>query len=138
MKEKTASSFKKLKKDKRLTMDIRMAIISFGSGGFHLPCKLQKDEKYIIMEKQFPEFSAVLFDMDGVIFDTEKVVVACWQEVAKKYGIPHIEDTCRKCLGLNQEATVRIFLDTYGEDFPYAAYKQESGSLFFGPYYDRA
>ena len=39
------------------------------------------------MEKQFPEFSAVLFDMDGVIFDTEKVVVACWQEVAKKYGI---------------------------------------------------
>ena len=30
------------------------------------------------MEKQFPEFSAVLFDMDGVIFDTEKVVVACW------------------------------------------------------------
>ena len=44
------------------------------------------------MEKQFPEFSAVLFDMDGVIFDTEKVVVACWQEVAKKYGIPHIED----------------------------------------------
>ena len=45
------------------------------------------------MEKQFPEFSAVLFDMDGVIFDTEKVVVACWQEVAKKYGIPHIEDT---------------------------------------------
>ena len=26
------------------------------------------------MEKQFPEFSAVLFDMDGVIFDTEKVV----------------------------------------------------------------
>ena len=75
------------------------------------------------MEKQFPEFSAVLFDMDGVIFDTEKVVVACWQEVAKKYGIPHIEDTCRKCLGLNQEATVRIFLDTYGEEFPYVAYK---------------
>ena len=81
------------------------------------------------MEKQFPEFSAVLFDMDGVIFDTEKVVVACWQEVAKKYGIPHIEDTCRKCLGLNQEATVRIFLDTYGEDFPYAAYKQEMREL---------
>ena len=90
------------------------------------------------MEKQFPEFSAVLFDMDGVIFDTEKVVVACWQEVAKKYGIPHIEDTCRKCLGLNQEATVRIFLDTYGEDFPYAAYKQEMRELFFGPYYEQS
>lgn len=56
----------------------------------------------------------------------------------KKYGIPHIEDTCRKCLGLNQEATVRIFLDTYGEDFPYVAYKQEMRELFFGPYYEQS
>ena len=77
---------------------------------------------------------AIIFDMDGVIFDTEKVVVACWQEVAKKYGIPHIEDTCRKCLGLNQEATVRIFLDTYGEDFPYDIYAKESSAIYHSRY----
>lgn len=90
------------------------------------------------MKKRLPEFSAVLFDMDGIIFDTEKVVLACWREVAEKYGIPQIEETCRRCLGLNQEATVRIFLDTYGADFPYAAYKQEMRELFFGPYYEQS
>ena len=33
---------------------------------------------------------------------------------------------------------MRIFLDTYGEDFPYVAYKQEMRELFFGPYYEQS
>lgn len=83
------------------------------------------------MEKQFPEFSAVLFDMDGVIFDTEKVVVACWQEVAKKYGIPHIEDTCRKCLGAESGGDGAYFSGYLWGGFPYAAYKQENAGAVF-------
>ena len=45
-------------------------------------------------------FEAVIFDMDGVIFDSELLVIKCWQVVADKYGIKNIEDTCHKCLGL--------------------------------------
>ena len=30
---------------------------------------------------------AVVFDMDGVIFDSEKLVVECWVEIANKYGV---------------------------------------------------
>ena len=30
---------------------------------------------------------AVIFDMDGVIFDSEVKVVECWKVVAEKYGI---------------------------------------------------
>ena len=29
---------------------------------------------------------AVIFDMDGVIFDTEKVYLDIWTEVFEKYG----------------------------------------------------
>ena len=32
------------------------------------------------------EFDAVVFDMDGVIFDSERATMDCWIEIAAKYG----------------------------------------------------
>ena len=37
---------------------------------------------------------AVIFDMDGVIFDSEAKGIECWKEVARRYGIHNIENTC--------------------------------------------
>lgn len=73
---------------------------------------------------------AVIFDMDGVIIDSEWLVVDCWKAVARKYKIPDIEKLCRKCLGLNRDATIKVFLEHYGSDFPYERYKQEMADLF--------
>lgn len=73
---------------------------------------------------------AVVFDMDGIIFDSEKLVVECWQVVADKYGIKGIEDACYRCLGLNRVVTKEIFLEIYGKDFDYDGYKQEMADLF--------
>lgn len=81
-------------------------------------------------------YNAVIFDMDGVIFDSEKKVVECWQEIAAKYRIKDIETACRECLGLNREATKTIFLERYGKDFPYDAYKNEMSALFHERYKD--
>ena len=89
------------------------------------------------MNRTTPEFSAVLFDMDGVIFDTEKVVIETWQQVARVHDIPDIEKTLRNCLGVNPTATRQIFLERYGADFPYDQYKAEMRDLFFGPYYEK-
>ena len=75
-------------------------------------------------------FEAVIFDMDGVIFDSELLVIKCWQVVADKYGIKNIEDTCHKCLGLNKDATKKLMLGVYGADFPYDEYKAEMSALF--------
>lgn len=73
---------------------------------------------------------AVIFDMDGVIFDSEALVLKTWKQVADKYGIPDIEETCRECLGTNHEATKNIFKNHYGEEFPYDTYKKEMAELF--------
>lgn len=81
-------------------------------------------------------YNAVIFDMDGVIFDSEKKVVECWQEIAAKYQIEDIETACRVCLGLNREATKKIFLERYGSDFPYDDYKNEMSALFHERYKD--
>lgn len=73
---------------------------------------------------------AVIFDMDGVIFDSEALVLKTWKQIADKYGIPDIESTCRACLGTNSTSTARIFRENYGEEFPYEKYKKEASALF--------
>lgn len=76
------------------------------------------------------QYQAVVFDMDGVIFDTERLVIEFWKEVAKKHNIPNIEHTCIQCLGTNRVRTQEIFLENYGADFPFDPYRAEVTELF--------
>lgn len=84
--------------------------------------------------KEARRFQAVIFDMDGVIFDSERLVIECWKVIAEKYGIPNIEETCRACLGMNRDAARERMLLQYGADFPYDAYNQEKSDLFHSRY----
>lgn len=77
---------------------------------------------------------AVVFDMDGVIFDSELCVMETWKIVAEKYGIKDIESACMACLGLNSAATKQVMCDTYGEDFPYDVYKVEASAIYHEKY----
>ena len=73
---------------------------------------------------------AVIFDMDGVIFDSETLVFQCWNVVAEKYGIKNVEEVCIQCLGMNAIEARERFLNYYGRDFPYDEYKREMAELF--------
>lgn len=79
-------------------------------------------------------YEAVVFDMDGVIFDSERLVIVCWKEVADKYGIVDIERACEACLGVNATETREIFKNFYGQDFPYDEYKKEMSEMFHSRY----
>ena len=74
--------------------------------------------------------SAVIFDMDGVIFDSERLVIGCWKVVAEKYGIENIEEACFECLGINAALTKELMKKRYGETFPYDVYKKEMSAIF--------
>lgn len=74
--------------------------------------------------------SAVIFDMDGIIFDSERLVIECWKVVAEKYGIENIEDACFECLGINAALTKKLMKKRYGEAFPYDEYKKEMSAIF--------
>lgn len=80
------------------------------------------------------DFKAVVFDMDGIIFDSERLVIDCWKVVAEKYAIPDIEEACNECLGVNGVETKEKFLDRYGCDFPYDAYKAEMSKIYHDNY----
>lgn len=73
----------------------------------------------------------IIFDMDGVIFDTENVILQCWKVVAEKYSLPNIETTFYKVIGTNVDETKRILLETYGDDFPYEGFRAEYRERFF-------
>ena len=76
------------------------------------------------------QVQAVIFDMDGVIFDSERLVIECWESVANKHNIPDIVEICMRVQGNNREETGRRFREKYGTDFPYEAYKKEVSVLF--------
>ncbi len=73
---------------------------------------------------------AVIFDMDGVIFDSERLVIECWESIAKKHNIPDIVEICMRVQGNNREETGKRFREKYGDGFPYEAYKKEVSALF--------
>ena len=79
-------------------------------------------------------YNAVVFDMDGVIFDSERAVMQCWKEVASRHNIPDIEKAILACTGTTMERTREIMLNLYGADFPYDEYARESSVIFHSRY----
>lgn len=80
------------------------------------------------------DFDAVVFDMDGVIFDSERAVMNCWIELAKKYDIKDIEEPYLACTGTTDAKTREIMLNAYGEDFPYDEYAKEASVMYHEKY----
>lgn len=77
------------------------------------------------------KFDAVVFDMDGVLFDTEHVLMECWQQIARKYGFGRLEEAYMASIGTDRRETERIFAGIYGEEFPYHRYKEEASKLYW-------
>lgn len=79
---------------------------------------------------------SVIFDMDGILFDTEKLCMDSWIAVADRHGLPDMEIVFPKCIGTNANDSKEIVLEAYGRDFDYDAFKVEA-SKWFWDYIDR-
>ena len=80
------------------------------------------------------DFDAVVFDMDGVIFDSERATMNCWIELADKYDIKNIEKPYLACTGTTDIRTREIMIEAYGDDFPYDEYAKEASKMYHDRY----
>lgn len=65
------------------------------------------------------KISLVIFDMDGLMFDTERINILAWQKVGMDYGLEISESVIMEAIGLNVIETEKIFTKHFGKDFPY-------------------
>jgi len=72
----------------------------------------------------------VVFDMDGVLLDSEALDHICWYEIADENGLKEIDDVFFKTIGRTEDACIRLLRDKYGEDFDGAWFRQATLDRF--------
>ena len=61
----------------------------------------------------------VVFDMDGVLFDTERISCESWAAAAREVGIPELAQAISAYFGLNAKDSRALFESTYGDRLTY-------------------
>ncbi len=68
--------------------------------------------------KKSRKYSAVIFDLDGVILDTEGISYDAWKRAVADFGAVLEEDIYHKIVGLRIEDIEEILHSSFGADFP--------------------
>lgn len=75
-------------------------------------------------------FKAAVFDMDGLILDSEMTVLHIWEQLGEKYGFEGIREYGISVIGKNKKATVDEFARVYGQ--PGEPYERELRQIYNG------
>lgn len=71
----------------------------------------------------------MIFDMDGLIFDTERMFMDTRSDVLQKYGYPSRKEDYIRTIGTAGETLHRILLDIYGPDYPADTISREAREI---------
>lgn len=73
---------------------------------------------------------AVVFDMDGLMLDTERMASRCWSAAASAMGVAFDTALLPSMIGRNSRDSREYVLAHYGPDYPIDALMQQSRTQF--------
>lgn len=77
------------------------------------------------------KIKALVFDMDGLIIDSERIVQRTWKEIGPTLGYEKVEDHIYDLLGANVKRRDEYFRATFGEDFPMDRFSELTRKRFY-------
>lgn len=83
------------------------------------------------MEGQ-PRIEAVVFDLDGIVFNTENVFHASGEELLRRRGLEMPEDLHRNMMGRRAVEAYPMLVERMGLDEPVDRIIEETREIFFG------
>lgn len=64
------------------------------------------------------EIQGIVFDVDGVLFDTERLTHQTWKTVSREMGWPQVGEAYLEFVGQNRTDIFRKMVELFGEEFP--------------------
>lgn len=77
------------------------------------------------------QVKAVVFDMDGVILDSETICFKTWELASKDFNLVDYLEVEKACLGTNKNETYEILKRAYGNDFDAKAFMDRTSHYFY-------
>ena len=74
----------------------------------------------------------VIFDLDGVILDSERIYVASWMEAAKKMGVRLDYEKCLSLRSMEHDLGQKIFHEWFGDEANIEVVRAKRNQIMFG------
>ena len=69
--------------------------------------------------------AAVIFDMDGLMLDTERLSIPLWSQAGNTFGYNITEEIVLRMVGISSNKARELLFDEFGADFPYDSIYEE-------------
>jgi HAD superfamily hydrolase (TIGR01509 family) len=76
------------------------------------------------------DIKAIIFDMDGVILDSETISDKTWMIAQDEMDLTTDKDFLNMCRGSNRNDTLKLLRDIFGADFDSEAFLKRTSELF--------
>ncbi len=92
--------------------------------------RMELNEMVKSNEKNDSQIEAVVFDMDGVLLDSERLSLFAWEKAAKEINFAHALEAHTACAGLSRSDAYTKLAELYGKNFPAKEFRERASVIF--------